>query len=62
MWSNWKEKEKNLVEKYKPLIILYEDDLKDRAQWQQTANRVFDYLDLLYAHYENLWNAIDNEA
>jgi len=42
----WKLKEKKLIEKYNHITITYEDDLMDKDKWQQTANKVFRYLEI----------------
>lgn len=42
--TQWKTKEFELLKPYKHLSINYERDLKDSNNWQDTADKIFDYL------------------
>jgi len=44
--TEWRTKELKLIEKYDHISLVYEQDLIHSSSWQQSAEKVFDYIGL----------------
>ncbi|TVQ05932.1 MAG: hypothetical protein EA359_02005 [Balneolaceae bacterium] len=41
---NWHQKEKSILHNVEHLQVIYEDDLEDNNKWQDTVDKIFNYL------------------
>ncbi len=44
--TRWHEKEKHLIRNYPHRTVVYENDLMKQENWQSTADKIFDYLNI----------------